>query len=406
MRNFRDIVYLFILFLVFYGNLFSQPNGKNVKELKKAEVLYKKQKDDKALGILNDLIDRKKMLPEALTIRAEIKIKRMELSSAFDDLNSALSVDSFPKTLFVMGKLLEQSKKFEDAERYYLLAAEHNYNNSNEVYLRIANCSAELNKWQRSIDFLGKVNSTEVSFFYSKALALFHLGRFIEGLSEADKALKLDSSAQTLYIKAICLYEMKDTMISLQNINKAIKREQGSSKMYLFRAQLLDLLEDHSGAVADYSKAIMLQPDYYSYYCRGKMSFKHGDYHSSLSDFEKASELKSNDADILYYRGAALYNLRRYNEALVSVNASINIRHDFFDTWFLRALIKGQLKDYNGLIDDLDKAIELKPESGEAWFNRGLAKYNLMFKRSACLDWEQAKNLGYVEVEKYMRYCQ
>ena len=126
------------------------------------------------------------------------------------------------------------------------------------------------------------------------------------------------------------------------------------------------------GAIADYTKAIELKPDYAdAYYHRGlakqaKCSFggfvwtERGELDEAIADYTKAIELKPDYADAYYHRGLAK-------------QASGDVAHA---TGLLYRPHKGKEAkgDVADAIADYTKAIELKPDYADAYYNRGLAK--------------------------------
>ena len=102
---------------------------------------------------------------------------------------------------------------------------------------------------------------------------------------------------------------------------------------------------DHVGAIADYTQAIRLKPDFaYAYVARGNVKFQLKRYSDAIADFGKAIRLKPNE-DTLY----VLY--------------------------LAQGSAKRQLKRYSDAIADFGKAIRLKPNEIEAYHNRGLVNY-------------------------------
>ena len=96
---------------------------------------------------------------------------------------------------------------------------------------------------------------------------------------------------------------------------------------------------DLDGALADFNKAIELNPKYPNPYDgRGNVESIKSDWNGALTDFNKAIELDPND-------------VYAYNE---------------------RGLVKSQKEDnFNGALADINKAIELNPNYGQAYDYRG-----------------------------------
>ena len=128
---------------------------------------------------------------------------------------------------------------------------------------------------------------------------------------------------------------------------------------FLERGNAKDDLKDYYGAIADYTKAISLNPDYAkAYNNRGISKDDLKDYYGAIADYTKAISLNPDYADAYNNRGAA----------------------------------KGGLKDYYGAIADYTKAISLDPDNASAYKNRGIAKENS--GKPYCNDYKKACDLG------------
>jgi tetratricopeptide (TPR) repeat protein len=69
-------------------------------------------------------------------------------------------------------------------------------------------------------------------------------------------------------------------------------------------------LQDYQGAIADYFKAIELNPNYSEAYAnRGISKFKLRDYRGSIVDYSKAIQLNPNYSEAYFYRGLSKYFL-------------------------------------------------------------------------------------------------
>ena len=76
-------------------------------------------------------------------------------------------------------------------------------------------------------------------------------------------------------------------------------------------------LKDYYGAIADYTKAIELNPDYAdAYYNRGNAKRSLKDYYVAIADYTKAIELNPDYADAYYNWGFSKVFFRRFKWCL------------------------------------------------------------------------------------------
>ncbi len=121
------------------------------------------------------------------------------------------------------------------------------------------------------------------------------------------------------------------------------------------------LVDDYRGALADYSNAIKLRPEFAdAYFNRGRAKHGLGDYKGAIDDYSKAVELEPAHAKHYCFRGG----------------------------------IKSEYKDYHGAIGDFTKTVELDPNYAMAYFNRAIAFLGIGQKIEAVADFLKAKQSG------------
>ncbi len=117
-------------------------------------------------------------------------------------------------------------------------------------------------------------------------------------------------------------------------------REQLSAEEYFNRAFEKYEAKDYSGAIADYDKAIELDPqNAFAYYNRGTARKDKGDMDGAIADFNRAIELDPQDIFI----------------------------------YCLRGIVRKDKGDMDGAIADFNRAIELDPQNAFAYINRSKA---------------------------------
>ena len=154
---------------------------------------------------------------------------------------------------------------------------------------------------------------------------------------------------------------------------------------------------DYYGAIADYTKAIEINPnEAIAYYNRGLAKYYLKDYYGAVADYTKAIEINPNDGDTYYNRGLAKYDLKDYEGAISDSTKAIEINTQYVKAYTIRGLAKHDLEDYYGAIADYTKAIEIDSSYGLAYSNRGYTKgIGFSDDEGACDDFKKAASLGY-----------
>lgn len=156
-----------------------------------------------------------------------------------------------------------------------------------------------------------------------------------------------------------------------------------------------DRSKDHEGAISDFTRAIVLKPDYtHAFYNRGTSKKSLAAIkkdttilRSAINDFNKSLELDENLIEAYHNRGLAYENFSDYMQlpakkhefllkALDDYNITIKSNPKYQNSLVNRGVIKGKLNQLDSAIVDFNRAIDLDPDNASAYSNRGLAKDN------------------------------
>ena len=131
-----------------------------------------------------------------------------------------------------------------------------------------------------------------------------------------------------------------------------------------------------------------------AYNNRGVIYKDLGNYRQAIEDFNKAIEIKSDNAVAYYNRGNVYTDLGNYRQAIAELNRAIEINPGYAEAYSNRGNAYGGLGNYKQAIEDYDRAIEIKPGYTDAYFNRGLGYLNQGDNISGCRDARKACELG------------
>ena len=122
--------------------------------------------------------------------------------------------------------------------------------------------------------------------------------------------------------------------------------------------------------------------------------FNEEDYYGAIADYLKAIEVNPKFEDTYYSFariGRSQYYLKDYKSAIKNFTKSIQSRPGYAYAYSLRADTKADMGDNYGAISDYNRAIEIDPNDPYAYIFSGYAKQNLGDLDSACADWYIAR---------------
>jgi tetratricopeptide (TPR) repeat protein len=132
---------------------------------------------------------------------------------------------------------------------------------------------------------------------------------------------------------------------------------------------------DYAGAVADFDKAIDLDPDFPQAYCaRAECRDYEGDFASASSDLDRAIALNPGYADAYETRAQTRQAERDFAGAVADYDKMIALKPGDPDAFNNRGAAKAGEGMFAAAVSDFDRAIALSPGDAAALFNRGTAK--------------------------------
>ena len=159
-------------------------------------------------------------------------------------------------------------------------------------------------------------------------------------------------------------------------------------------------LGNYKGAIKDFNQAIELAPDYmYAYFNRAIAKERLDDKSGAILDYTKAINIEP-WSESYFYRAGVFLDSGLFKKALEDINMAIRFSKNDPDYYNLRAWVKMNLAELltdpllQEAIDDLTIAISLDPKDGDCYFTRGMCKYRSLGFLTACEDFLKAKSLG------------
>ncbi len=184
---------------------------------------------------------------------------------------------------------------------------------------------------------------------------------------------------------------------------------------YTNRGATYDNLKQYELALADYERAIRLDPsNRVAYNNRGSVYQELHQYEMALTDFNQTVDLGPQDAKVYNNRGNVHVNLGDYDHALKDLNRAIDLNPDIAHFYVTRGRIYQLIGDtlvnddsriqqhYRTSLTDCEKAIELDPTEAQAFVQRGVAYDRLNDLKNALVDFERALKIDPVNIGIYI----
>jgi len=222
---------------------------------------------------------------------------------------------------------------------------------------------------------------------------------------------------------------------ALVEYSEAIRINPQIAEAYIYRGIVNSLLEDHNGAIKDFTTVICMKPnDRYSnngtvfaagtfadfnqnqatifdpnknnhcafaYNGRGIARSKLGNHAEAISDFTAVIRIDTKDAEAYTNRGISKAALGKCEEAVADYTQAILINPNLAEAYTNRGYMKCSLQDYQGAISDFNQTIRINPNSDKGYNNRGIAKYLSGDKYGGLADYDQAIRIKPNDGETY-----
>ncbi|BAZ29590.1 tetratricopeptide repeat protein [Cylindrospermum sp. NIES-4074] len=211
-----------------------------------------------------------------------------------------------------------------------------------------------------------------VAAWLQKSLIYRKLKQLDQALVAINKAIQLQPKNPNLYnAKLVVLNKLKKYAEAETAINEAIKLSPRAS-FYNNRANLYKYMKKWDLAVADYIKAIEINPEYaLAYTNRGNLYQKQKKWDLALADYIKAIEIDPEDARAYDSRGNFYQKQKKWDLALADYNKAIEINPQYAKAYVGRGSLYLLQEKWDLALADSSKAIEIDPEDATAYNIRG-----------------------------------
>jgi tetratricopeptide (TPR) repeat protein len=180
----------------------------------------------------------------------------------------------------------------------------------------------------------------EANEYYNRGLYRFNNGDYTGAIEDWTSAIQLNPNYVLAYNKRAWAYDKTgkaDKAIADWEAVLRIDPAHNTAKQNLKNACLARGVtrynkEDYDRAIADFSRAVELDPDDIgAYNNRGSARFAKEDYNGVIEDFTQIIRLDQTNAIVYYNRGCAYSHIGDYDRAVADFEAALKIDPDDTD---------------------------------------------------------------------------
>lgn len=239
-----------------------------------------------------------------------------------------------------------------------------------------SNKQAQLEDYTRAI----RLKPNYVQAYINRGIAYAEIGNSKKFVEDINQALRFQPNNAWIYQnRGYGYYLLGEPEQGSKDYDKAISLNRVLAyQSYNERGISRYKRKDYQGAIADYTEAIRLKPDYVQYYLnRGDAYAKAGNKAKAMEDFATALRLRPNDASTYIYRGEAYFALKENEQGIKDYETAIGLAPESAYIYYKnRGVLRYGQKDYAAAVADYTQSLRLKPDYATAYFERGKAYFD------------------------------
>ena len=174
------------------------------------------------------------------------------------------------------------------------------------------------------------------------------------------KAANLDSTEQQigrLYNSGVEKLGAKNYSAAILDFDAAIQLKPGFQEAFYNRGIAKFQLKNYAAAIIDLDSSNNLKPTAEAMYFKGKSNDALGKKLDAFFDYSKSVVLNPDYKDAYYFRGGLNFEIGKYTEAIADYTEVINRDKGHAFAYNDRGSAKRQLNDFKGAIEDYNKAV-------------------------------------------------
>ena len=268
------------------------------------------------------------------------------------------------------------------------------YNNRAVYYgNELHNHEAAVKDFSKAIE----INPAYVVAIANRGVTYENLGKQKEAIADLEKAVSINPNSPNpdfIFKIANLRYLLNDFTGAVADYNRLLAMDKLYPRIYSKRAGSEAMLGQAQEALRDADQALGVDPkDEEAYNGRGLANRLLGRLDEAVNDFSLAVHIKDDYSRPYNNRGTIYLAQGQPERAIEDFNKAIEIDSHYADPYSNRGAVEHQLDRNEAALKDLDTALRLNPNYADAYQNRGVVKNVLKLFPEALADFNQALKL-------------
>jgi tetratricopeptide (TPR) repeat protein len=193
-----------------------------------------------------------------------------------------------------------------------------------------------------------------------------------------DNAAKTPNLARPISNRGVAYGTLGEKEQAIADYSKAIELDPGYLIASFNRGVAYGETGQWDKAVTDYTRVLMFDPGHVkAFYNRGLAYANLGQWSKAVEDYSKVIRLESGNTNAFYNRGLAYLNLGLWDKAITDFSETVELDPHYGQAFYTRGIARGNLRQWDQAISDYTQALAINPNSRDIWSNRGVAYSNL-----------------------------
>ena len=149
----------------------------------------------------------------------------------------------------------------------------------------------------------------------------------------------------------------------------AVTVQAQTAKQYFKTGEDFTKANNYQDAIAQFTRAIELDPDYEKAYVSRAIAYSRtGEHKSAAEDYDRALVFDDKDEELYYFSGKEWHQHGNIQFALIKLTTAINMKKNFLEAYQIRQAVYMEMEQYEQALKDCEMCLKLNNDE-QSYYN-------------------------------------